>query len=359
MKIMVMTGKVKHAVRAESGGRRRRRRAGHGGRRAHRRDRHARARAAGRRRGEDPGGRGGRHRRRARRRRGAGARRAGRRSSARASSPRPRRPRRASIARRSCARSRTRRSARAAYSGKPLRALKNPYIAEHEADPSKMQALPGAAHDLGAAQRHGVLGREADPTTHLHARPGRASARSARSSRRPTCCARSSRARQTCSTPASSRTVRERKRQRSDPQAAGRALRSIASLPVFAANRHPCMSGTPLVHGLARVIGASILLQPTGSRLVGSFEPERRGCTHDTLIRLHHGTRGGVRDVTLVVPHAWGQTSASRTRPASPSSARRTTSGSPAPRTSGTCRGRRSRRASTVRRSRSSPTFVC
>ena len=29
-----------------------------------------------------------------------------------------------------------------AYSGKPLRALKNPYIAEHEADPSKMRPFP-------------------------------------------------------------------------------------------------------------------------------------------------------------------------------------------------------------------------
>jgi enoyl-[acyl-carrier protein] reductase II len=49
------------------------------------------------------------------------------------------------------------------YSGKPLRALKNPYIAEHEADPKKMRPFP---EQLMISSQRNVMAywnREADP----------------------------------------------------------------------------------------------------------------------------------------------------------------------------------------------------
>ncbi len=49
------------------------------------------------------------------------------------------------------------------YSGKPLRALKNPYIAEHEADPKKMRPFP---EQLMISSQRNVMAywnKEADP----------------------------------------------------------------------------------------------------------------------------------------------------------------------------------------------------
>ena len=72
--------------------------------------------------------------------------------------------------------SRTRRSARAATPGSRSARSGTPTSSKHEADPTKMQALPRAADDLHAARRDGVLGPDADPDGRA-CRPGRASAR--------------------------------------------------------------------------------------------------------------------------------------------------------------------------------------
>jgi len=172
--IMVMTGKSRIATRAEAAGGRHRRGAGaRGGAATPARIGTLAARATGRRRREDPGSS-----RPAASSTGAGWSRRSRsarrpRSSARASSRRPSDGPLRPIARPSRRRSRTRRSVRALLLGKPLRSLRNPYILEHEADPSKIKRFPGAAHDLQPARRDGVLGPRR-PRAHVHAgRAGR------------------------------------------------------------------------------------------------------------------------------------------------------------------------------------------
>ena len=206
MKIMVMTGKVQHAMPCRGGGRRRRRGAGHGGGRPHRRDRHAGARAAGGRRGEDPGRRRRRHRRRPRRRRRAGARRAGRdhrhalHRHARGARPRAQ-YREALVRAKQDETIRTR-----CYSGKPLRVAAQPRTSPStRPTPATIKRFPeqlmiSSQRKVMAYWNAGGAIRSAPAC-----RRGRASAASTRSSRRATCCARSSRRPRRSSAAASSR----------------------------------------------------------------------------------------------------------------------------------------------------------
>jgi enoyl-[acyl-carrier protein] reductase II len=86
------------------------------------------------------------------------------------------------------------------YSGKPLRALRNPYILEHEANPSRIRPFPGSSRSVsgtcGASGRRGGSAADCFPAGRW--------APSTRSSPRATCCARSWRRRSACCRAASS-----------------------------------------------------------------------------------------------------------------------------------------------------------